>query len=177
MFRIDDASAAASLPVPEAAGVEGFWTEGNPANGIPATLERASWFNMIQEELRAVVVAGGQAPSKTTYNQLLSALTALYGSGRIGHTFVANDWVPLPGGLILQWGTITGSAASITTALPIAFPVGMIGRVASLQDKSSGSLTLPVYVNTSLASRTQIGVSMAGYDSGNWTAGFFAIGY
>lgn len=74
MFRIDDASAAAALPAPEAAGTEGYWTEGNPAAGVPATLERASWFNMIQEELRNVVVAGALAPSKTTYNQLLNAI-------------------------------------------------------------------------------------------------------
>jgi hypothetical protein len=61
MFRIDDPSATASLPAPEAAGTEGYWTEGNPGSGVPATLERASWFNMVQEELRAVVVAGGLA--------------------------------------------------------------------------------------------------------------------
>jgi hypothetical protein len=82
MFRIDDPSAAASLPAPEAAGTEGYWTEGNPGSGVPATLERASWFNMVQEELRAVVVAGGLTPSKTSYNQLLNAIKALT-SGRL----------------------------------------------------------------------------------------------
>jgi hypothetical protein len=74
MFRIDDATASPTLPVPEAASTEGYWTEGNPATGTPATIERASWFNMIQEELRAIVVAGGLTPSKTIYNQVLSAI-------------------------------------------------------------------------------------------------------
>ena len=59
MYRIDDATAATSLPAPEAAGAEGFFTEGNPATGTPATNVRGSWLNMIQEELRAVVVARG----------------------------------------------------------------------------------------------------------------------
>ncbi|WP_317201495.1 hypothetical protein [Janthinobacterium sp.] len=74
MYRIDDPSASNTLPTPEAALTEGYWTEGNPGAGTPATLERASWFNMIQEELRAIVVAGGLTPSKTTYNQILLAL-------------------------------------------------------------------------------------------------------
>ncbi|SAL25760.1 hypothetical protein AWB73_01940 [Caballeronia turbans] len=83
MFRIDDPTAATSIPTPEAAGTEGFFTEGNPTAGTPATNVRGSWLNMIQEELRAVVVAGGLTPSKTTYNQVLSALNTLYGSGRL----------------------------------------------------------------------------------------------
>lgn len=77
MYRIDDPSASPTLPTPEAANTEGYWTEGNPATGTPATLERASWFNMIQEELRAIVVAGGLTPSKTTYTQVLQAIQAL----------------------------------------------------------------------------------------------------
>ncbi|MCA8263307.1 hypothetical protein QZM95_20175 [Burkholderia multivorans] len=74
MYRIDDATAATSLPAPEAAGTEGYFTEGNPATGTPATKVRGSWLNMIQEELRNVVTAGGLTPSKTTYNQVLSAI-------------------------------------------------------------------------------------------------------
>lgn len=77
MYRIDDPSASHTLPTPEAALTEGYWTEGNPGTGTPATLERASWFNMIQEELRAIVVAGGLTPSKTTYNQVLAAIQSI----------------------------------------------------------------------------------------------------
>ena len=77
MFRIDDPTAATSLPVPEAAGTEGYFTEGNPVAGTAATLVRGSFLNMIQEELRAIVVAGGLVPSKTTYNQVLAAIRAL----------------------------------------------------------------------------------------------------
>ena len=73
MFRIDDPSAVAQLPVSEAAGQQGYFTEGQP--GVtPATLVRASWLNMVQEELCAIVVASGLEPSKKTSNQLLQAL-------------------------------------------------------------------------------------------------------
>lgn len=83
MYRIDDPTASPTLPTPEAALTEGYWTEGNPGTGVPATLERASWFNMIQEELRAVVVAAGLTPSKTTYTQIRDAIKTLYGPGRL----------------------------------------------------------------------------------------------
>ncbi|BCF88661.1 hypothetical protein [Paraburkholderia largidicola] len=86
MYRIDDATAATSLPAPEAASAEGFFTEGNPATGTPATNVRGSWLNMIQEELRAVVVAAGLTPSKTTYNQLLAAIAILSRTGYQGST-------------------------------------------------------------------------------------------
>jgi len=81
MYRIDDATAATSLPAPEAAGTEGYFTEGNPATGTPATKVRGSWLNMLQEELRAIVVAAGLTPSKTAYNQVLTAIQ----SGLTGH--------------------------------------------------------------------------------------------
>ncbi|HDR8930427.1 TPA: hypothetical protein QDA84_000420 [Burkholderia vietnamiensis] len=78
MYRIDDATAATSLPTPEAAGTEGYFTEGNPATGTPATKVRGSWLNMIQEELCAILAAAGITRSKTSYNQVNSALQKMY---------------------------------------------------------------------------------------------------
>ncbi|WP_071764406.1 hypothetical protein [Burkholderia ubonensis] len=78
MFRIDDATAATSLPAPEAAGTEGYFTEGNPATGTPATKVRGSWLNMIQEELCAILTAAGVTRSKTSYNQVNAALQKMY---------------------------------------------------------------------------------------------------
>ncbi|SIT43653.1 conserved hypothetical protein [Paraburkholderia piptadeniae] len=78
MFRIDDATAANSLPAPEAAGAEGYFTEGNPATGTPATNVRGSWLNMIQEELCAILAAAGIVRAKTTYNQVNAALQKMY---------------------------------------------------------------------------------------------------
>ncbi|KWN77053.1 hypothetical protein [Burkholderia stagnalis] len=93
MFRIDDATAATSLPAPEAAGTEGYFTEGNPTAGTPATNVRGSWLNMIQEELCAILTAAGIVRSKTTYNQVNSALQKMYGgvigSVRNGRMYVA----------------------------------------------------------------------------------------
>lgn len=80
MFRIDDATAATSLPNPESAGSEGFFTEGNPAAGTPATNVRGSWLNMIQEELCSILAAAGIARSKTSYSQVNASLQKMYSS-------------------------------------------------------------------------------------------------
>ncbi|MBO9647349.1 MAG: hypothetical protein J7605_02480 [Variovorax sp.] len=83
MFAIDDPSAVAVMPTPEAAGTPGWWTEGNPALGQTATLMRASWFNALQQELLNILTAAGVTPSKTAYNQLLASLNLLYKPGRL----------------------------------------------------------------------------------------------
>lgn len=122
MFRIDDPTAAAALPTPEAAGTEGYFTEGNPATSTPATNVRASFLNMLMEEVRNVVVAGALTPSKTTYNQLLNAIKAV-AIAQFTQLFSASGWVKLPNGLILQWGSLTTSASgTVTQTFPLTFP-------------------------------------------------------
>ncbi|OAK66070.1 hypothetical protein A3K87_09905 [Variovorax paradoxus] len=74
MFAIDDATAVAVMPTPEAAGTAGYFTEGNPALGVAATYLRASFLNGLMQELLNVLAGAGVAPSKTTYNQILTAL-------------------------------------------------------------------------------------------------------
>ncbi|CAN7471681.1 hypothetical protein [Paraburkholderia hospita] len=125
MFRIDDATAATSLPTPEAAGAEGYYTEGNPVAGTPATNVRASWLNMLQEELRAVVVAAGLTPSKTTYTQVRDAIKAMYGPGRLLRTSVyaivsGQQQVSVNGGAF--------TTAGATTFVPLATTSTVIGE-------------------------------------------------
>lgn len=78
MFRIDDATASSSMPAPDAAGAEGYFTGGDPANGTPATRVRYWWLNMIQEELCSILAAAGIARSKTSVSQVNSALQKMY---------------------------------------------------------------------------------------------------
>lgn len=121
MYRIDDSTAATSLPVPETDGSEGYFTEGNPATGTPATNVRGSWLNMIQEELRAIVVAAGLTPSKTVYTQVRDAIASMYGGGRLLRTSVytnvggtlyvsVNGGTPTPAGAS-GWSALAGTNA------------------------------------------------------------------
>lgn len=77
MYRIDTTSAAASRPAPEAAGLAGYFTEGNPQTATPPTTVSADWLNGIQEELLSILVAAGITPSKTNLGQVLAALRIL----------------------------------------------------------------------------------------------------
>ncbi|MGF6664838.1 hypothetical protein QF000_006506 [Paraburkholderia atlantica] len=145
MFRIDDATAVASLPTPEAAGTEGYFTEGNPTAGTPATNVKGSWLNMIQEELRAIVVAGGLTPSKTSYNQVLTAIQTLFAGsngnsanafsvaaatqssqavnlGQFPALLAISGYITIPvvvagvkRNLIIQWGNATSNSSGIAT--------------------------------------------------------------
>ncbi|SPV11587.1 bacteriophage tail fiber protein [Burkholderia cepacia] len=78
MFATDQATAVSAIPTPAPAGTPGFFTGGNPATGLPATIVDADWLNMIQQELLNILAAAGITPSKTAYNQVLSSLQSLF---------------------------------------------------------------------------------------------------
>ncbi|MDP9153937.1 MAG: hypothetical protein M3O74_06785 [Pseudomonadota bacterium] len=129
MFRIDDPSASTTLPTPEAANAEGYWTEGNPAAGTPATLVRASFLNMVQEELRAVVVAAGLTPSKTTYNQVYLAIQTMFKPGRLLRTSVytivsGTQMVSVNGATATATGGTAFTPLSATTICDIEVQAG-----------------------------------------------------
>lgn len=151
MYRIDDPSASPTLPTPEAALTEGYWTEGNPGTGTPATLERASWFNMIQEELRAVVVAAGLTPSKTTYTQVRDAIkrigqnTIILADTGAANAYTAVNATPLVAGTwvdgVVQAVKIAHANTGASTYAPdglTAIPVYGLG----LQPLQGGELAL-----------------------------------
>jgi hypothetical protein len=103
MFQIDQPTASPTLQTPVAAGTPGYFTDGNPVQGVPATIVDNDFMNMVMMELINVVTAGGLTPSKTTYNQVLKAIQALFASisGNASKTFAvatavaANQAVPL----------------------------------------------------------------------------------
>ena len=80
MYQYDDSTVASALPTPAAQGAVGFFTDGNPGLGVPATILRSDFMNMLMMEILNVVQAGGLTPSKSTYNQLLTAINNLIGS-------------------------------------------------------------------------------------------------
>lgn len=73
MHRIDTATAQKDK---FGAGKNGF-TQGNPQTGTPATNLDDDYFDMIQEELCAVVEESGDVLDKAKHNQLLTALRSL----------------------------------------------------------------------------------------------------
>ena len=88
-----------------------------------------------------------------------------------------NGYQKLPGGLIIQWGSITSASASGSVIFPIAFPTAITSRVASLWDKTGGSLSQTTYITAGSTSVNGMSVNLGTFDSGAWTAGWVAIGY
>lgn len=97
---------------------------------------------------------------------------------RIGHVFQQNDWAPLPGGLILQWGKITSTPTNETPVVfPMAFPNLLLTALVTdlyLAGSPSTSIgTLAIATNYTKSGMT-VGAQTAG------TAGvvfWVAIGY
>lgn len=79
MHRIDNATNTASVPTPGAVGPnpDGFFTGGNPAGGVPATVVTSDWANAVQEEICQVIAAAGITLSKTVRTQLRDAINYL----------------------------------------------------------------------------------------------------
>jgi len=116
MQRIDGPTRAATLPAPLATGTgaaaPGYFAHGDLLTGVPYTTLDPDWCNMVQEEIMGVVVAAGETPSKSDHTQLLTALQTLFvgAGGGSGVIIGANEVsMPLPGGFILKFGTISGT--------------------------------------------------------------------
>ena len=80
MQRVDNSTAATTLPVPAPAGTPGYFTGGDPLVGAEATIVDQDWMNSIQEELCNVIAAARPAITldKTNRAQLLQSLNQLF---------------------------------------------------------------------------------------------------
>jgi hypothetical protein len=113
MFQIDDSTAVAVEPTPAAPGTPGYFTDGNPSLGIPATIVTADWFNQVTDELLNVLAAAGISPVKATHNQVVSAINFLITS-KIGSAF-ATAFQAYAGN---PNGHVAGSAGSAGSTFP-----------------------------------------------------------
>lgn len=159
MFRIDDTTAAAALPTPEAAGTEGYFTEGNPVGGVAATRVRASWLNRVQELLRSPLLAAGITPAKTDYDQLRQAIRRFAGAN------VSS--VSATGALTAdQAGLVSVSAASgaVTLTLPAANAAGGLPLqfVFVRTDTSTNAVTIQRAGGDTIEGATTLPIPLSG---------------
>jgi hypothetical protein len=115
MFQTDQATAATSLPAPAAAGTPGYFTNGNPATGVAATILDADFMNMIMMELSNVVTSAGITLSKTAYTQVRDAIK------RIGQNTV----------VLADTGAVNAYAA--TNATPLVADTWVDGVVQAIK--------------------------------------------
>jgi hypothetical protein len=137
MYQTDQSSAVESLPEPATAGTQGFFTGGNPVSGEAATILDADFLNMTMMELINIVEAAGLTPSKTTYNQVLSAIRILMQQAvtNVGvDTGSANEYVvaftpalsaPIP--WVPFWFTVKTANTTTSTLNATGAPKPLVG--------------------------------------------------
>ncbi|SOE82101.1 hypothetical protein SAMN05446927_5412 [Caballeronia arationis] len=146
MYQIDSSGSVTTQPTPAAAGTPGFFTNGNPATGVAATILDADWFNAVQSELVNVLAAAGLTPTKGTNNQLLAAINTLFASSIATGSNANGWWRKLPNGSIEQWGTGTTASGTAAITFPIPFPSECNGVTPTESNASSWSASnLTVY--------------------------------
>lgn len=77
MQRVKTSSAVTSRPAYTETGAPGYFTSGDAVAAIPATVPGAQWFNQVQEEILAVITAGGLTPDATKDTQLAAAIAQM----------------------------------------------------------------------------------------------------
>ncbi|MGN6589306.1 MAG: hypothetical protein ACTHKE_03340 [Sphingomicrobium sp.] len=156
MYQTDQATASNTLPAPAAAGTQGYFTNGNPATGVAPTIVDADWLNMIQQELINIVTAAGITPSKTVYNQVLSAIK------RIGQSTV----------VLADTGAV--NAYSATNAVPLVagtWVSGVVQQIAVAHTNNGAS----TYAPDGLAPTPIYGLGLQPLQQGEMFAGGTAI--
>jgi hypothetical protein len=114
MFRIDNATAVATLPIYAPPGpIPGYFTDGNPGSGQPATIVDAWFLTQLQEEILTVLNAAGIAPVKGRNTQLYESLEQLYTG--TGEDPGAGRYLPLSGGTLTSPGDLTVSGTLVNS--------------------------------------------------------------
>ena len=164
MYRVDDATAAATLPAlpTDNIGTPGYFTGGDPGASppLPATRVRFWWLNMIQEEIAAVVSAAGIALSKGLNNQLLTALRSLF-NVQASYSGPNNGFISFPGGIYHETFTASvpcgGGIYQTNLTLPTAFPTNCLDATISFGGNSPPGAAGSISVQP--LSRTQVAVT------------------
>lgn len=151
MYQIDNSTAAAAQPASTAAGTAGFFTDGNPAGGVAATIVPAEWLNAVMMELINIVTAGGLTPSKNTFNQVLAAIkrlgqnTILLADTGAANAYTAANATPLVAGTwvdgVVQAVKIAHANTGPSTYAPDGLPAIPIYGLG-LQPLQGGELAL-----------------------------------
>lgn len=163
MFQIDTPTAADALPAPAAAGTPGYFAHSDIAEGIAPTELTPDYMNMLMLELINVVTAGGLAPSKTTYNQVATAIGNMISSTvtnlapRLAHVGEVKTYygAAAPTGWLFLNGQTIGSAASGASARANADTAALYAQLWSCTDNAD------LTIQTSGGADTTRGVSAA----------------
>ena len=116
MYQIDNPTAATTQPASTPIGIPGFFTDGSPVGGVPATIVPAEWLNAVQQELINAVTASGQTPDKGVFNQLATAMRGRLIAVRTFATAGSFTYTPTPGTVSVEVDVVAAGGAGGSTA-------------------------------------------------------------
>ncbi|WP_168794685.1 hypothetical protein [Paraburkholderia aromaticivorans] len=138
MYQIDGSTAATSKPASTALGTVGYFTDGNPATGVPATIVPAEFFNSVMLELMNAITGAGLPLSKSTTNQLYTAIQTIAQGGGANYaldTGTANTYA----------ATYAPTIAAPGDGMVRAFKVKTANTGASTFALDGSATTYPIY--------------------------------
>jgi hypothetical protein len=89
--------------------VSGMFSDGDPPHGVQATVVDDDWLNDVQENIVAVVLAGGLSLIKGTYTQLRDAISAMISAAMATFLTVTHTWTAAQ-----TFGAVSASSLSVT---------------------------------------------------------------
>lgn len=108
MQRVNRSTAVAVLPSPPAGGAPGYFAAPDPTGGVPATVPGFEWYNLIQEELMAVIEGQGLVPSSTDHTQMRQAILKMIQTGQKAVVISGVTFAPAvtSSGMAVYWDTV-----------------------------------------------------------------------
>ena len=134
-----------------------MWQDRNLAANQEGTFGNALWFNGVQEELMAVIAAGGLTPNSAANNQVITAILKLIAAANNAYLNDYGYWyfgLPVAGlssPLIFAGGPVTLPAGvlSVQQLLPTSFQNSYIGGYCT--DGGAGGYTYGVAAGSDLS--------------------------
>ncbi|WP_288081686.1 hypothetical protein [Pseudomonas sp.] len=163
MYQIDNSTAATTIPASAPAGPPGYFTDGNPATGVAATILPAEFMNMLMLENINVLTAAGIEPDKNKYNQLSLAISKIVGSS-LAWANIKDKPTTLAGYGIIDAYTKTEAGTSFASKATTLAGYGITDAYTSTQtdNRYAGkSTTLAGYGIIDAYTKTEAGTSFA----------------
>lgn len=175
MHLIDNSTAANTQPTigPVGPNPNGFFRPKNENLGQLATVIDVDWLNAVQNELASVVIGAGLSLSKTTQNQVLTAINTLIANAIIdapstviktetqnGHGFTKGKLIYNANG---TWALAQGDNLTKSTSVGMVyevvstnvFKVLMIGYISGLPAGMNLTANTAYYLSTTVAGGLQ----------------------
>ncbi|WP_292950145.1 MULTISPECIES: hypothetical protein [unclassified Neptuniibacter] len=150
----------------------GKFTNGDPLSDLPASRDSADYQNMVFDSLINLIEGAALTPDEGDLTLVLQAVQALgVSEAEFANSLLEDGYQQLPGGLILQWGTIQ------TTTNEVNYPYNMTYPTESLciMITSSGSVVGDAEIQQAQLNTTS--TFKAANNTASRNARWFSIGH